>query len=369
VNKEGYAPLFVSISVNKERTYIQLPKKLKPKEFNSKIQLSTIQDINEYINVVKTKIYEIQTDLFANKIEITAQRIKQVYCGILLKKNWGLLELYHIHNVNLEKMVGKTIVQDSFKKHVYVYNYLCKYMNNIDISINEIKTSFLNDFYSFLIISKNQRHNTAIGNMKKIKKIFNMAYNDKIINENPFNKIKFKLDQVVPTFLTHDELKRIWEKEFEVVRIAQVRDVFVFNCLTALSFVDSKLLSKNHIFIDDDGNWFIKKPRQKTKIMATIPLSPIAVSILQKYNFSLPVLSNQKMNSYLKEIGDLCNVKKTLTTHVARHTAATLLLNNGIQLSTVSAFLGHANLKITQHYARLLDKTIIDEMKGVTLLE
>lgn len=102
--------------------------------------------------------------------------------------------------------------------------------------------------------------------------------------------------------------------------------------------------------------------------MATIPLNEIALSILEKYNFSLPVLSNQRMNSYLKEIADICGINKTLTTHTARHSAATLLLNHGANLSTVSAVLGHSNIKMTQHYAKLIDQTVINEIKRIKLL-
>lgn len=369
VNKDGYAPLFVSIIVNKERTYIQLPKKLKPSDFNNRTQQSSNSDINAYINIVRSRIFEIQTELFANKIQVSASKIKQVFNGIQLNKKWGILEFYSKHNENLEKMVGKTIVKDSFKKHVYVLNYLSAFTNYVDIPIHEISPSFIKNFYQYLIVQKYQKHNTAVGCMKKVKKIFNLALNEKIINQNPFDSFKFKLNAVIPEYLTNEELKIIWEKDFVINRIKQVRDVFVFNCLTGLSFIDSKLLSKNHLFVDEDGNWFVKKSRQKTKIMATIPLLPIAVIILKQYDFSLPVLSNQKMNAYLKEIAVLCGINKTLTTHVARHTAATLLLNYGIKLSTVSAILGHSNLKMTQHYAKLLDKTIIQEMKGVKLLE
>lgn len=368
VDRNGQAALLLSIIINKERTCIQLQKKIKPEEFNSKTQTSSNEDINNYISIVRTRIMEIQTNLFALNISITAQKVKDVYNGAQLNKQWGLIELYEIHNQEMKKLVGKTIVSDSFKKHVYVLNYLRAFMKSIDKPINDINTSFIIGFYNYLISEKGQQHNTAVGCMKKLKKIFNQATNDNLISKNPFFGIKYKLDKVIPTYLSMEEMTKIWEKGFSNKRIEQVRDVYIFNCLTGLSFIDCKNLNKNEIIEDENGNFYIRKPRQKTKVIATIPLSEVAIKILTKYNYSLPVISNQRMNAYLKEIADLCGVNKTLTTHTARHSAATLLLNSGVSINTVSAVLGHSSLKITQHYAKLIDKTVINELKGINLL-
>lgn len=368
-NVEGLAPLFVVITSNKQRVSIQLKKKLKPADFNSKKQCSTLDDVNNFILAVRTKIYEIQTQLFVLNINPTPQKIKEIFLGNQIKKEWGLLELYSKHNFELKKLVNKTIVEDSYKKHIYVFNYLNDFMCKIDININEIKSSFLKEFYNYLITTKNQSNNTAVGNMKKVKKIFNAALNENIITRNPFDSIKYKLNTVVPTFLSKDEINKIWSKKFSILRVEKVRDVFIFNCLTGLSYVDCKNLSERDIRQDEQGNMFIKKMRQKTKVFATIPLNSIAISILKKYNFNLPVSSNQKMNTYLKEIADVCGIKKNLTMHVSRHTAATLMLNLGVSITTVSAVLGHSNLKITQHYAKVIDNTIINDLKKITMIE
>jgi Site-specific recombinase XerD len=367
VGKDGLSPLYVSIIVNKQRVYIQLKKKLRPTDFNSKSQHCSIEDINNYMNIVRFRFMEIQTDLFAQKIPMTALRLKDSFNGIQMCKEWGLLEFYELHNSEMKKLVGKTIVNDSYKKHVYVANYLKEYMHNVDKPLKEITTTFINNFYNFLINNKGQCNNTAIGCMKKVKKIINAAVNDNLIQTNPFSKIKFKLDKVIPVFLTEDEIIKIWRKEFQSKRMEQVKDVYIFNCLTGLAFIDCKNLQKRHIFSDEHGGFFIKKPRQKTKVISIIPLNEIAIQILEKYNYSLPVLSNQRMNEYLKEIASICGIAKNLTTHTARHSAATLLLNHGANLTTVSAVLGHTNIKMTQHYAKLIDKTVIDEIKNINL--
>ena len=368
VGKDGTASLLMSIIVNKTRVCVQLQKKLKPTQFNNKTQLASIEDVNNYINIIKSRIMEIQTDFFAQKIPLTAQKVKDAFNGVELNKQWGLIELYEKHNLELKKMIGVTIAQNTCDKHEYLLNYLKIYMHKKDKPIEEINASFINGFYDYLRHEIKQCNNTAVGYMKKLKMIFKLALNDNIILKSPFAAISYSLDKVTPTFLTEDEIKTIWNKKIDIKRIEQVRDVYVFNCLTGLAYIDSKNLTKDQIFEDEQGNMYIKRKRQKTKVQATIPLNYIAVSILEKYNYILPVLSNVKMNAYLKEIAAICGIKKNLTTHTARHSAATLLLNHGVTLSTVSAILGHSNVTITQHYAKLLDKTIINEIKNINLL-
>ena len=340
VGKDGTAPLFMSIIVNKKRVSIQLKKKLKPSDFNNSTQLSKIDDINNYIGVVRSRIMEIQTDLFAQKISITAEKIKDCFNGVQVSKQWGLLELYQKHNLELKKMVGITITKNTSDKHDYTLNYLKAYMGKIDKPMVDIKASFIVGFYNYLRHNIKQENNTAVGYMKKVKMIFKLALNDGHISKNPFDGIKYSIKKVTPTYLTDSEILTIWQKQIGIKRMEQVKDVYIFNCLTGLAYIDCKNLTKDQIFKDDQGNVFIKRYRQKTKIQSTIPLTEVALSIIEKYNYKLPVPSNQKMNSYLKEIADICGINKKLTTHTARHSAATMLLNNGVSLHTVSAILG-----------------------------
>ena len=367
--KDGLAPLMLNVIVNSSRVCIQLKKRLKPSEFDNNTQLSTIGDVNNYINVVRSRIMEIQTDLFAQKITITAQKIKDVFNGIQTNKQWGLIELYEQHNSDLKKMIGVTIGKNTHDKHQFLINYLKNYMKNIDRPIEDLNTSFINGFYAYLRHDIKQQHNTAIGYMKKLRMIFNMALNDNLIIKSPFAGIKYSLETVTPTFLTEEEISKIWKKKIDIKRLDQVRDIFVFCCMTGLAYIDCFNLTQDQIFKDEQGVMYIKRKRQKTKVMATIPLNNISLSILEKYNFKLPVLTNQKMNSYLKEIQDICGLKKNLTCHVSRHSAAVLLLNHGVNLNTVSKVLGHSNVTMTQHYAKLLDKTIINEIKGIKFFD
>jgi site-specific recombinase XerD len=162
-------------------------------------------------------------------------------------------------------------------------------------------------------------------------------------------------------------------KEFKVERISQVRDIFLFSCYTGLAYIDVKTLIKNNMVIGIDGKHWIHTFRTKTDTPSNIPLLPQALAIIEKYKTHpqvineaalLPVASNQKMNAYLKEIADLCGITKELTFHTARHTfATTVTLSNGIPIESVSKMLGHKNLRTTQHYAKILDKKVSNDME------
>ncbi|WP_312175158.1 site-specific integrase [Chryseobacterium sp.] len=156
----------------------------------------------------------------------------------------------------------------------------------------------------------------------------------------------------------------IYEKEFASDRLNQVRDIFLFSCFTGVAYVDVKQLSMSNINIGVDGHQWFFTHRQKTDTSTRVPLLPLAQELVLKYenhpqcinsDVLFPVLSNQKMNSYLKEIANVCGINKDLTFHIARHTfATTVTLSNGVPIESVSKMLGHTNIKTTQHYAKIL---------------
>ena len=193
------------------------------------------------------------------------------------------------------------------------------------------------------------------------------------LTKDPFANYKSKVKEVIREFLTEQEIQSLMEKEFVSERLELVRDIFVFSCFSGLAYIDVKQLSKDNIVLGIDGDKWINKNRQKTDTNSKIPLLPTAQYILDKYanhpvcvneDKLLPIFSNQKMNAYLKEIATVCGINKELTFHIARHTfATTVTLSNGVPIETVSKMLGHTNLKTTQHYAKILDKKISEDMQ------
>lgn len=363
-NKQGTVPLTLTITVDNKRTCVILPRRLRSKDFNSKKQRSNDADLNHFMDIVKSQLFQIHTQLIANNEKISAEIIKSHFLGKETKKDWKLLELYQEHIDELEKGIGKTIVKATHLKHTKVREYVFKFLktkhNRSDISMTKINQGMLWDLYNFLLIDMNLKQNTVVGYMTKLKKIVRIAVNHKYIKENPFQGMTLRLEKTDPDFLTQTELDVLIHKDLNhIKRLEQVRDIFIFNAYTGLCFADSKALSSEHISQDEQGNFWIRKPRQKTGVMARIPLLPIALTILEKYHWKLPVPSCQKMNTYLYEIAEICNIRKKLTTHCARHTMATNFLSHGVSIEAVSKILGHTNIKMTQHYARLLDDSIL----------
>ena len=212
--------------------------------------------------------------------------------------------------------------------------------------------------------------------MKGLKKIVNLAIANDWMHKNPFAGIRFQEKEVIREVLTKEEIERMMCKEFALPRLEYVRDVFIFCVFTGMAYVDVNNLRQEHIVRDNNDDLWIRKARQKTNNMCNIPLLKIPQLLMEKYKNHplctktgalLPVPSNQKMNSYLKEIADFCGIQKNLTTHAARHTfATTITLSQGVAIETISKLLGHKNIRTTQIYANITHSHISGEMERLS---
>ena len=211
--------------------------------------------------------------------------------------------------------------------------------------------------------------------LSNFRKIVNRCIRSGWLAKDPFVGFKMTKRVVEKTALTENELKKLGKTMFVTDRLNVVRDIFLFSCYSGLAYADVKKLKKSEIVIGSDSEKWLVSKRQKTDTAARIPILPVALSLIDRYKDHpqclaqdrvLPVLSNQKMNAYLKEIADVCGIAKTLTYHIARHTfATTITLSNGVPIETVSKMLGHRNLSTTQHYAKILDHKISQDMKAL----
>jgi integrase len=192
---------------------------------------------------------------------------------------------------------------------------------------------------------------------------------------DPFIAFKMTRKEVEKPFLTERELEVIASKDFPSDRLRNVRDLFLFSCYTGLAYADVKKLRKDEVAIGVDGEQWIMTHRQKTDTPSRVPLLAETLSIIERYRQHpmtiasgtiFPILTNQKMNAYLKEIADVCGILKNLTFHTARHTfATTVTLSNGVPIETVAKMLGHKNLRQTQHYAKVLDMKVGNDMQAL----
>jgi integrase len=277
----------------------------------------------------------------------------------------------------MKSLVGKDYVQATYDKFVVIQTHITDFIrhqyNKPDYPLYELKLNFLADLDYYLKVVKNQNQNTINKVIERVKKVVKIAIGNGWLTADPFilyQKKKY-VKQVV--FLSNIELKRLESHKFVQERLIAVRDCFIFSCYTGLAYNEAALLSDEHLQPADDGFVWIEMIRQKTQRPIMVPILPQAMKILKKYGYPrkgllLPVISNQKMNSYLKEIGPIVGVDKTLTHHIARKTyASTVLMNNDIPVEIVSFLLGHSKTSTTElHYAKVVKESVTRHIKKLT---
>lgn len=379
--KNGKAPISVRITVNGQRAEIATHRNVSPFEWDAKSQLCTAKgseakELNNLLAVIKGKLVGCYGRLLATQEYITAEAIKRAYTGVVEKPRM-LLEIIVQHNKDIEALIGQEYSRATWVKYEttrkHVKDFLLHKYKRTDVGLRELNIEFISDFDFYLKTQKKIDLNTNAKYIKNLKKIINECVAKNWLQKHPFLGYKLKTKRTERPYLSETELKNLEAKEFTIERLEHVRDMFVFSCYTGLAFIDVANLTKDSITIGIDGERWIYTSRQKTKTASRIPLLPPALAIIEKYKDHpqacnkmklLPIPSNQKANAYLKEIADLCEIKKQLTFHIARHTfATTVALTNGVPIESVSKMLGHKKLQTTQHYAKILDKKVSADMQ------
>lgn len=381
--KSGETPIMLRITIQGQLAEMQLKRTVKPELWSQAKERCTGKDsksveVNRYLELVKLRLYEIHRTLEDENKLINPIEIKRRFLG-LDEKHKMFFEVFQEHNDKCRELIGKDYAKVTISRFDTCLKYFKEMLLNQyhlkDIPMKEINNAIIQDYIHFLKSKKNLQENTVIRYMKVVKKITNMALANDWIDKNPFMNIHFHEQEVHKEFLTKEELGILRTKVFNVPRLELVRDIFLFQCWTGLAFIDVSELKPEHLVTDNQGNVWIRKARQKTKVMCNIPLLDIPLAILDKYRgyplcekkgTLLPVPCNQKTNRYLKEIADFCGIKKNLTTHTGRHTFSTVVaLANNVSLENVAKMLGHTNTKMTQRYAKVLDQSILRDMQNV----
>lgn len=387
--KNGEAPILMRITINGQYEEARIQRSVPLRYWNAAKGCSKGKDraaleLNNFISELSVRAFEIHKNLILEQAFITPKLILQRVFG----KDESLrtvLKTMKEEIATMEKVVNIDYAPVTINRYKNVLKKLTEaipsFYKKEDITFHELSPDFIKAFDLYLKTEAGLCRNTIVRYMKCLKKIVNMALAKEWMRKDPFYGYKMEQDETDPVFLTYNELQAIMKKEFDIPRLALVRDIFVFACWTGLAFADIFTLSPEHLEQDNNGDWWIRKGRvklehrRKASSISNVPLLPIPLAILKKYENSpvcvkrgtcLPVLSNQRMNSYLKEIADLCGVNKPLTTHAARHTfATTITLANNVPLQDVSAMLGHASTRMTQHYARVMTSSLKESMNKV----
>ena len=372
----GNTPIMGRITVNGMAVQFAAKVEIKQDYWNVKAGKAIgrsieVQEVNNVLESIKTTMTKIYRDLQERESNVTPERIKNIFFGIEVK-NQMLLELFKQHNDDIYKLIDISKSSVCYNKYEITRKRLTSFLKEkyhvSDISLKEINHKFITDFDAYMRSVCGCNANTTAKFIQRFKSVILMARNNGWLHHDPFANYKIKSPKVDRGYLTQEELDVIIQKDFPIKRLEQIRDIFIFACFTGLAYIDVKNLRETNVRVSFDGNLWIMTKRQKTDVQSNIPLLDVPKQIIEKYKGTLPngmvlpVPSNQKMNAYLKEIGELCGIGKNLTFHLARHTFATLTLSKGVSIESVSKMLGHTNIKTTQIYAKITDAKIGNDM-------
>jgi site-specific recombinase XerD len=380
-NKLGLVPIFHRITVNGQRIDKSTGNYIEPELWSSeagrmKGKSEHARSINNHLDRLIAQVSEGEKELILHRKEVNYLNMKNLLSG-KGEKTRTIVPIFNDHNDRIQALVSiGEFSQGTIERYKITLRHLKNFLewkyNLNDIAVDKIDYAFIMDFDFYLRTQRKCKNNSCVKYVKNFRKIFNVCLDNEWVTLDPFKKYKSKTIIVERDYLTELEIHNIQIKKITIPRLDLVRDIFLFSCFTGLAYIDVQQLTTDNISIGIDGDKWIFKNRQKTDTVSKIPLLPLAQEVINKYashpvclneNRLLPILSNQKMNAYLKEIADICEINKELTFHIARHTfATTVTLSNGVPMETVSKMLGHTNLKTTQHYAKILDKKISEDM-------
>jgi integrase/recombinase XerD len=381
--KNGEAPLYARLTVNGQRAEISLKRKIKIANWNSykNCVRGTNQEariVNEHLNQVYKGIIDSKNQLTLEGKFITSQVIKSRY----LKEdeqNHTLNDIIKYHNEDMTNKLRWGTQKNYYTTQKYISKFIKKQFNTSDMYLKQLDYNFILKFDKFLREYQPLDHQKKMGNnsvmkhIERFRKMITLSFKLEWIERDPFINFKSKFEKVERGYLTEMELEAIEEKQFSIPRLQLVKDLFIFSCYTGLSYIDVINLTEQNINLGIDGELWIIKKREKTNKLLRIPILPKAKKLIDTYKTHpksvvngtiFPKISNQKLNSYLKEVADVCSIKKNLTFHLARHTfATTVTLTNGVPIETVSQLLGHSRISTTQIYAKVIESKVSEDMK------
>ena len=372
--------IYLRVTINGKRLEISIKKSCPFNDWDGKAgrissKTEEAKQTNSLIDTIYRRAFKVYEELINEGKPISTDTFKNKYLGTE-ERGKTILVIHQQHNSQVNELIGREYAAGTAERYAtslrHLQNFIIWRYKVKDKPINEINHSFIMDYEHYLRTVRKCATNSAVKYVKNFKKIIRICLASGWIDKDPFVNYKSKVKQVERAYLSEEELNTMLNMRFTHQRLEAVKDMFLFSCFTGLAYADVSKLTKDDIVTGIDGDKWIQTFRTKTKTRSSVPLLPQTKFIIEKYrdtpvciikNKLLPVLSNQKMNAYLKEIATLCGITKELTYHIARHTfATTVTLSNGVPIESVSKMLGHTNLRTTQHYAKILDRKVSDDM-------
>lgn len=378
IKKNGKAPIFCRLTYLRKRKQFSTGIFLEPKSWDNTKQSvlrrnSNYKSYNQQLSQIRQDLIKAHVSLQLNSNDFDVEDVYLLFRGDVSKSNKTILDAFDLHNTRMEKLIGKGYSQSTYKKFIEAKSHTQKFINNTyersDYLLKNIKLKFLEDLDFYLKTEKQHKQITINKTIQRVRKIIKLAIAEGFLDRDPFLLYKPKKVQLKIVYLTPEELRTLENYSFKQKRLQQIKDLFIFCCYTGLAYQEMSSLTMQHIKSWNDGSLWIEMYRKKTQSKLSIPLLPKAILVLEKYDYELPKVSNQKMNSYLKEIAEIVGINKNITHHIARKTfATTVLLYNSVPMEIVSKLLGHSKMQITQeHYGKIINKRISLEMERLKI--
>lgn len=375
--ENGKVPINARITIDGEKTTFSLKTEVSsnlwdPKSGRAKGQTKEALQLNRYLDSIKGQMISHYHRLCEANEVVTAGMVRDAFLGCDIKAN-TLMSAFEEFNDRQENLIGIDITQSTFNKYDLTYRRLKEFLKvklrKNDIMLCQVDRNFVMDFEAYLKIEYKLDTNSSEKLMRIFKRITTMCFKNGQMPKDPFCDHKLKKVWKDRGYLTKTELEKIIDFKPDNKRLEKVRDIFLFCCFTGYDYSTTAMLTDKNLVTDDGGALWVETHRIKTGTASKVKLLDIPLGIIKKYelkrdsNYLLPVMSNAKYNLYLKEIATACEIEKNVTSHLARHTfATTVTYANGVSIESISKMLGHTKISTTQIYARIVDKTISDDM-------
>ena len=379
VYADGTCCIMTRITINGENTNFSSNLNVNPKLWDTKQgkvsgKSKVATELNGLMSDMESSIRQMYFDMSRYET-VTAEKLRNAFMGIV-PENQTLIGLFTEHIEECRALIGISKTPATVQKYDRALRRVKEFIkfkyHLTDMPLRDVNHKFIVDLETYLRTVSGCNENTTAKFIQTFKSIIIKAKNNGWIIADPFANYRIRIKRVDRGYLTEKEIATIAEKEFPTKRLEQVRDIFIFSCYTGLAYIDIKELKKEHIQTSFDGNQWIMTHRHKTGTPVNVPLLAIPQELIKKYEgqakdgLLFPVLSNQKMNAYLKEIAVVCGIEKNITFHLARHTfATTVTLSHGVPIESVSKMLGHTNIQTTQIYARITNQKISKDMAAL----
>lgn len=385
VDKMGQSPIMLRLIIANESKNISTGVKINSHAWDAQKQRIKGSDLlvaklNQDLILLENQLHDCYYSLLNQMDQVKVRFVIDRYQSLVLKPSEKtiptLLQMYDLHNEEMAQLVGKvytnaTLIKYQMSKDI-MKQFIIDTMGKQDIELHDVTVSFVKKHDLYLRTVRNNVTNSVTKRLQHLKKVIRYAKQLGYSDNNPFEFIKLSFQASSRVFLESRELELI--KCYQPAKIVhqEVKDVFLFQCYTGIAHCDLMLLTKENIQMDNSGKKWLVFKRKKTKSEVQVPLLPIALTIIKKYEqgpngLLLPVQCNQAMNRRLKELMKEVGIQKNISTHIGRHSfACSVTLANGIPLEIVSKLLGHSNTIITQVYAKVLPKSVSDAMERLS---